>query len=277
MTGSVIVAGRRIGQVTRAFVQLAMAEAVAYPLVLVLQTLVGPASVPVIYRFVSRLVEGGSNVGGDYYTFVVLGYATTVALTGGLTAFSTQVDLAIQQGRLETYLVQPVSWYTLPFALAGWPILLRLLNAVVVLLLGVAFGARIQFSQLPLALVFLTLGIAASHAIGVLAASVLLLSKKADPVVALYTLAASILSGAMFPVEMLPRSIRVFAYVLPHTYVITAVRRVLMPDGDTVSGPPLTTAVLVLVATVVVLYVLSIYLFGRSLEFGRRYGILGGY
>lgn len=268
---------KRVSLVTKAFVGLAATEAIAYPLVIAIQVVLGPASSPIIYRFIARLVESGPRVAGDYYTFVVLGYAIAVALAGGLTAFSTQVDLAIQQGRLETYLVQPISWYSLPFALAGWPIVLRLFNGAMVILLGLAFGAHIRWAGMPMALLVLMLGIAASHAIGILAASVLMLSKKADPVVAVYTLAASILSGAMFPVEMLPRWVRVVAYALPQTYVITAIRRVLMPGGASLAGPSLSVSIAVLVVTVIVLYSVSMFLFGRSLEFGRRYGILAGY
>jgi ABC-type multidrug transport system permease subunit len=244
---------------------------------LVLNNVIGPSAVPIIYRYVSRLVDAGPDVGFDYYTFVILGFATTTALTGGLTGFSREIDSAIQQGRFETLLVQPISWYSLPFAVAAWPIVLALLNATVMMSLGLAFGASIELLKLPLALLVLALGVAASHAIGTLAASVRLLSKRADPVVTFYSLGAAIFSGALFPVNMLPGFIQPLAYALPHTYVIFAIRRILMPEGDAIAGPSVAVSLAVLVASVAVLYALCLFAFGRALDFGRRFGVLGGY
>jgi ABC-2 type transport system permease protein len=252
-------------------------ETVNYPLSLILNNVIGPASLPIIYRFVSRLVDNGPDVANDYYTFVVIGVVTTAALAGGLTAFGGEVDSAIQQGRFETYLVQPINWYTLPFALGAWPILLRVVSAFAMGIIGLALGAHIRVAALLPALLVLFLGVAASHAIGTLAASVRLLSKKADPVVSLYAMAAAVFSGAMFPVTMLPPWIRPIAYLLPHTYVIAACRRILMPDGELLGGPTLAWSLGVLAASTVFLYAACLFAFGRSLEFGRRYGILGGY
>jgi ABC-2 type transport system permease protein len=268
---------RRVRRITGAFMWLGVTESVAYPLMLALNNVIGPSAVPILYHFVARLVPGGPDVGFDYYTFVIIGFVTTTALNGGLTAFSGAIDSAIQQGRFETFLVQPVSWYTLPFALAAWPIVLALLNATVMATIALALGASIELARLPLALLVLALGVAASHAIGTLAASVRLLSKKADPVVTLYNLGALVFSGALFPVSMLPGFIRPVAYLLPHTYVISGIRRTLMPHGDAVTGPSLGLSLAVLALSTIVLYTCCLYAFGRALEFGRRYGILGGY
>jgi ABC-2 type transport system permease protein len=275
--GGVLGPARRVRRITGAFMWLGVTESVAYPLMLALNNVIGPSAVPILYHFVARLVPGGPDVGFDYYTFVIIGFVTTTALNGGLTAFSGAIDSAIQQGRFETFLVQPVSWYTLPFALAAWPIVLALLNATVMATIALALGASIELARLPLALLVLALGVAASHAIGTLAASVRLLSKKADPVVTLYNLGALVFSGALFPVSMLPGFIRPVAYLLPHTYVISGIRRTLMPHGDAVTGPSLGLSLAVLALSTIVLYTCCLYAFGRALEFGRRYGILGGY
>ncbi len=270
-------AAQRARRVTGAFMWLGATETVAYPMSVVLTFVVGPSSVPVMYYFVARLANSGPSVGSDYYTYLMLGFVGATALTGGLTAFGRSLNTAIQQGQFETYLVQPISWYTLPFALAAWPIVQSLLVALVMMLLALAFGAQIDLAGVPLALVVLGLGIAATHAIGTLAASVRVLSKKADPVVAFYTLAASIFGGQLFPITMLPVYIRPVAYLLPHTYVLNAMRKLLMPETAGLEGPSVMVSILILVGITMVLYVVCLYAFGRALEFGRRYGVLGGY
>jgi ABC-2 type transport system permease protein len=96
-------------------------------------------------------------------------------------------------------------------------------------------------------------------------------------VVSLYTLAATIFSGALFPIDLLPGFLRPISYLLPQTFVLTSIRRLLMSDGDLLSGPPIGLSLIALCVGSVALYVIGLTAFGRSLEFGRRYGILGGY
>ncbi len=270
-------AARRAQRVTGAFMWLGVTESMAYPLMVLLNYVIGPTTHPVMYLFVSRLFDDAPKFGNDYYTFVIIGLITTNGLNGGLTAFSRQLDSAIQQGSFETFLVQPISWFTLPFALAAWPIIQSLTIALVMGVLGVILGAKIEYAHLPEALVVLALGIAACHAIGTLAAAVRLLSKRADPVVAVYSLLATVFAGTLFPVSILPALLRPISYALPHTYVMSAMRRVLMPDGDLIAGPSFGWSVAILVATTIVLYAACLYAYGRSLDFGRRYGVLGGY
>jgi ABC-2 type transport system permease protein len=276
-TTAIADAGRRARRVTGAFMWLGATETVAYPLSVVIGFGIAPATIPIMYLFLSRIVEETSKVGFDYYTFVVLGYVVNTALNGGLNSFSKAVNQAIQVGQFETYLVQPISWFTLPFALAAWPIAQSLITAAIMGTLALLLGASIEFTALPMACLILALGIAAAHAIGTLAASVRILSKKADPVVAIYSLGAMVFSGQVFPIELLPTWIRPIAYALPHTYVLSAIRRVLMPRGDALEGPSVALSIAVLLATIVILYAVCLWSFHRSLEIGRRYGILGGY
>lgn len=275
--GTVLAPIRDTRRVIGAFMWLGFTEAMAYPLMIVISFIVGPSAVPVMYYFIARLVDSGAEVGFDYYTFAMLGFITANALVGGLTAFGQQLNSAIQQGRFETFLVQPVSWYSLPFALATWPMVQTTLVATVMALTALALGMNIEFTRLPAALLVTMLAMAASHAIGTLASSVRLLSKKADPVVAVYTVVASVFSGVLFPVSMLPAVIRPIAYLLPQTYALSAVRRILMPAGDQISGPSLPLSIGMLLGLTVLLYAIGLFAFGRALEFGRRYGILGGY
>ena len=83
-----VATANRAARVTAAFTWLGVTESIAYPLVLVLSYVAGPTISPVIYVFMSRLVEDTPRVGNDYYTFVVVGLITTHGLAGGLSAFT---------------------------------------------------------------------------------------------------------------------------------------------------------------------------------------------
>lgn len=267
---------RRGAQVAGAFVWMGYTEAMAYPLFLVIQ-LVSATTSPIVYYFVSRLVDSGPSVGDSYYTFAVIGLTTALAMDGGLRGFGNHLDYALQQGRFETLLIEPIRWRLIPFGLAGWPVLVSVGAGLAGLGTALALGADLRLVGVPAALVVLALGISAGHAIGVVAASVKVLSKRSDPVLSLYTLASSVLAGVVFPVALLPLPLKIVAYCLPQTYALSAMRRLLMADSSAISGPSTGQAVLMLATFIAVVYPLGLWLYGRSLEYGRKLGVLGGY
>ena len=272
----VIARARRAWQINAAFTWLGYTEELAYPLNFVLKQL-QPIFTVIVYYFLSLLVDSGSNVAGDYYSFVVIGAVVIRMLDSGLGAFSSTLEATVTQGRLESLLVEPIRWKLIPFGLASWSILTSAITAAVMVGLGLIIGLDIALSGVVPALLILTLGIGASHALGIVAAAVKLISKRGNPFVTIYGMAVVLLSGLMFPVSSLPAPVRVFSYLMPPTYAIQGVRRTLLPGGDQLTGPSTATSVLALAGFCVLLYPISLWLYGRSVDVGRRYGTLAGY
>lgn len=268
---------RRGYQIGDAFFRIDWIDTKNYPLAFVMKVL--QTLVPVVtYLFVAELVSDNDvDVAFDYYTFVVIGIVAMGALGATLNSFGNAMLRLVTQGQLEMFLVEPVRWSVLPFAMMTWPGLQAVATAVLMVLLAIPLGASFTMEALPIAALILTLGLLATLAIGILGASVKVLSKRADPVLVLYTIVASILSGAFFPVELLPRWLQAVAWVTPHTYVIQALRRVLMPQGDVLPGPTTWQAVGALCVFCVVLYPIAMWVFNRTLDYGRRIGALSGY
>jgi len=268
---------RRTRQVAAAFIRMGYLLEFSYPLAFVMTQ--AQALLPVfIYFFVARLVpHHGPSVGGDYFTFVVIGALSVRILGAGLNDLGTQVNDAIQQGQFEMLLVEPVRWRALPLGMAQWPLVVRAVTSVITLAITVFMGAHYRATGVPLALVITLLGAFASLAIGSLALSVKVLAKRSDPVLAVYGVIVQVLAGAYFPVKFLPLPLRVISYALPHTYVIAANRAVLMPHGSSLPGPSPATAVIGLVCFSVVGYAFALWLLGRTFDYARRIGVLGGY
>lgn len=268
---------RRAGQIALAFFQISIRETLNYPLALVMQAL--GTFVPVVtFKFVSEMVgESGPEVAFDYYTFVVLGIAAMGLLGVTLNSFGNFMLQFVNQGQLEMFLVEPLPWRSLPFALIPWPAAQSIVSAALMLLVSVPLGASYSLSGIPAALVIVVLGFAATLSVGILGASIKVLSKRSDPLLQLYTIAASVLSGAFFPVEILPSWLRSLSWLIPHTYVMQALRRVLMPQGDVLPGPTGGQAILALVIFSLVMYPIALWVFGRSLDYGRKVGALSGY
>ncbi len=268
---------RRSLQIGSAFFHIGVRDSLNYPLALVMQGLA--TFVPIVsFKFVSdRVSDNGADVAFDYYTFVVLGVATMSVLGVTLNSFGGAMLNFVTQGQLEMFLVEPMPWRALPFALVPWPTFQAFVTSSLMVLLSIPLGASYALSGVMPAILIVFLGFAATLSIGILGASIKVLSKRTDPILQLYTIAASVLSGAFYPVELLPSWLRAFSWVIPHTYVIQALRRVLMPYGEVLPGPTAGQAILALTVFSLVMYPIALWVFGRALEYGRKIGALSGY
>jgi ABC-2 type transport system permease protein len=258
------------------FLKMDFVQAIAYPLGFAMAQLT--ALVPVlIYFFINELLgEPPATVGSDYFTFVVVGLAGFAILGGGLRGFGQRLESALYHGQFEMLLVEPIKWRVLPFAMAQWSLVQGTILGLIVLLAGGLLGAQYTFSRIGAALVVVVLAMIASMTVGSLSASLLLLAKRSNAVLTLYTLAASVLSGVYFPPELLPDWARLFAWVIPHTYAINSLRGVLMespPEGVL----SVSASIIALVVFNLVALPIAVWLFGKSLEEGRKMGMLGAY
>ncbi len=255
-------------------------EDFSYPLTIFFQqiTLVFPVF---MYYFISQLNPAragvvAQRVGGDYLTFAVIGLASAAALQSALAGFGQRLQSANTKGQFETLLVEPVPWRFIPIAMNIWRTFLGVIGSFLMLLIGLALGADYRLAGLPAFLLVLFLGIVACTAIGCLSACIVVLSKRSQPLIALYGLAASLLGGSVFPISVMPEWLQALSYLIPHSYVINGARQALMevPPEALVT---LNQAILGLVIFDVVAIVVSFYLFGKALDYAREMGLLGDY
>ncbi|MGO9581626.1 MAG: hypothetical protein ACLP36_02350 [Acidimicrobiales bacterium] len=272
---SVSLGSRRAATVTWAFLRMAAVATFSYPVALLFGQL-GAALSIVAFLFLGRIVHSAS-VGSGYLTWAAIGLAAAQLISGPIVGLGQELDWAIQQGRLEMLLIEPISWRLIPLALSAWPILYRIVTGLVILFVAWGLGAILTLDQLPAVLGLVLLGIAAGLVIGVLAAALRVLAKRGDPIAALYTMAAYVLSGQFVPINTFPLQLRVFAWMFPNMWMMAGMRKALMPNASGVYGPDPAQAMLLLLVFSALLLPLSLWLFGRSLETGRRYGILAGY
>lgn len=223
-----------------------------------------------LYYFQSTFLD----ITPELFMTMLIGAAVIAGLQDALTGLTSRLNFAMERGTLETYLVEPVPWALIPVAMNIWRSVTGALLACVMVALGWMLGGPIHAAGIPVALLVLFLGILACNALGSFAASFILLFKRGEPVVMLYSLAASVLGGALFPIEVLPPYIRWASYLVPHSYVINAERLLLMPDTAPADGLSPLTSTLVLALFCAVTFALGLFIFDRSLRLARRLGIL---
>jgi ABC-2 type transport system permease protein len=264
-------------RVCRAFLRLGYLDAISYPLGFVTMQLSDLAPV-FIYFFVAKLVnQTGQQVGNDYFTYVVLGLVVVRIISAATLDLGNEVTRFVTEGQFEMLLVEPVRWVLLPFGIMLWLSLRRLVGAALIIVVALALGARFVLPGLPIALLGLVLALSAASAVGLVGASMRVLTKRTDPILAFYNVAALVLSGAVFPQDLLPSAMRFLAYLLPHTYAIAILRRGLMQGGAALPGMDVQTAVAGLALFNVVAFGIGLAVFSRTLQYARRLGALGGY
>lgn len=266
----------RLLQVTGAFVRMGVRATLSYPLGFGLFLATQVLSV-ISFVFLAHYLRPSSAIGPSYLAFAAVGVVGNQVVLAGISGLGTELSSAIEQGRMEMLLIEPVSWRVLPVALAVWQILYRVGAALVVLLAAWALGARFVVGGLPVAVALVVLGSAAGVVVGVLAGSVRVLAKRADPVATVYTMAASLLAGTFVPLNVFPEPLRVLAWLLPTTYLNAGLRKAMLPGSAGIYGPGVGLALLLLALAVGIGLPLAVWVFGKSLDFGRRYGVLAGY
>lgn len=209
----------------------------------------------------------------DAFVFMLIGASVTAGFQEALTALTNRLYFAQERGTLETYLVEPVPWALIPLAMNIWRSITGTLMACFMVGFGCLLGARIEWRAIPLALLVFAVGIVACNAIGTLAASFIILFKRGDPLIMLYSLAAAVLGGTLFPISVLPDGIRWVSYLVPHSYVISAERQLLMSDPPAEGLSP-GMSLLILTCFAAVAIVVGLLVFDRSLKLARRLGIL---
>lgn len=262
---------------TLAFLRMDFVDEISYPASFFMGKLAVVVPIVVTY-FVGELVTGqaAATVGGDYFTFAVIGTAVSRALAVALSGFGGALQRSQDRGQFETLLVEPVPWLMLPFTMNLWRMAMGMFDALLILILGWLLGAQYLLEGIPGFAMLLLLGIAASLSIGILAASFMVLAKRSQPIIQLYSLGASVLAGAVFSVDQLPSWIRPLSWLIPHTYAINSARDALMGNSGSFVIP-VETAVAALVAFTIAMFVLGLYLFTRSLQYARKMGMLSGY
>jgi len=229
-----------------------------------------------MFFFLSRLVgnaEPLEGFRGGYFEFVLLGLVVLGFSQACVNSFGQSIQTAQSGGTLEILLSTATR---LPTLLAGTlvvPLLLATVEAGLYLAFGFALGDlsfTLRGVLLSIPILLLTLGTFA--AVGILSATVIVLTKRGDPFSSLVLQASNLLAGAMFPVALLPGPLRALAHLVPAFYGLRATRAVLLADAGFAD---IAADVGILLAFNLVMLPAATWLLSRALRIARVTGTLG--
>lgn len=183
--------------------------------------------------FLGRAFGAGSpqlaSAGGDYFRFALVGVSLAVPLRAGMGGVSRRVRELQLFGGLETLAGAPVPPFGAILLVALYPLLNAVARGALLLAMGiVAFGARFPGADAPAALAVLALGVAGYLGFGILSASMVIWLKRGDPIAWAVDALTFMVSGILYPVEVLPRWLQGVAALVPATHALSALRRALL-------------------------------------------------
>jgi ABC-2 type transport system permease protein len=212
---------------------------------------------------------GSTNVAG----FVFVGYAMYMWLSSLLWGAGTALRQEQVRGSLEAVFVTPAS-RLVPLFGPGVATLIPMGLTFVVM--GVAlwllFGVVPPLAAVAQAAVVVVLGVPALYAIGALFAASVLRFGEVGPIVQLIRGMFVLACGITFPVAMLPLWAQVWAWLMPPTYIVDDIRRLLLQGAGLGEMVPHIVIVLSIASLTALL---AIFVF-RYLETSARHtGMLG--
>ncbi len=260
-----------------AFVHRDLRLALAYPFGLVMpfvSILITVAG----FAYLSRLVDPQAQLRSagepfDYFSYVVLNLAFMLLLNGALQAVAGAMRRDQVAGTLEAIVATPVSLGTVVIASSMWPLAFAALEAAAYLAFGTLFGFRLHAINAPAFFMVLIPSIACMMALGALAAAAVIRYNQNPPSSFLTGSAAAMLSGALFPVALLPPALRDISWILPLTHALTGLRASLSGASTAALYPEFAW----LAVATAILSPVALAVFGKAIQRARRDGTLSRY
>jgi ABC-2 type transport system permease protein len=229
------------------------------------------------FFFIGKLIDGHSrpeleSYGGEYFPFALVGVGLSQFFGKALSIFSDGIRRAQMSGVLEATLCSQTSPVTLVLYDSTFSFLMASAHLFFVFLVGgTILGADYSSANVVALVLSGVLAVWSFVGLGVMGAAAIISFKKGDPIQFIFGSGASVLSGAYFPLSVLPEPLRGIAEFLPMTHALECIRLALF-EGATVArlASPLAT----LATMAIVLLPASLWLFHWSVENGRRDGTL---
>jgi ABC-2 type transport system permease protein len=194
-----------------------------------------------------------SREGGDYFGFLVLGVAVLPLVSAAVGTLPAAIAGGIGTGTLESLLGTPIRLPALVAGLCGYSLLWGALRAILVVVAGVVLGMHVAWGQFALSATIVALVVLAYLPVGLVAASLVLRFRTAAELPKLAVYASVFLGGVYYPTGAIPTWIRHLADLVPISFGLRALRRVLLQGATlpTVVGDIGALVLFAVVATVI--------------------------
>jgi ABC-2 type transport system permease protein len=208
---------------------------------------------------VETIVPGG----GSSFDFVAPGFIAMNVMMSGLTALGAALARERESGTLAGVLMSPISRTSIILGkMISFTVRNLFQGGITIAMAIIVFGITIRGNPLLIAAI-LVIGTLSFLGLGIVATAIAKEQESAQLVLGLLQFPMMFLSGVLFPVEQMPGFLQAVSKVLPLTYAVDALRKVMILGAgiDAVIVP-----LLILIALGVVTITLGVPLFTRAVK-----------
>lgn len=246
------------------------------PFLFTVYTIAKPLAAALILVVMFQVITGGQ--GTEFLQFMIVGSALWNVVFGVLGGMVQSILEDRERYRMLKYVVvTPTSLFPFLIGRSVARVLISLVAVVLTLVVGIVFlGVQLD-PNLPYLVVASVLGLFAVMSLGIaMAGWCLQLRQEAWHYPEAIAGALYLISGAIFPVDILPSVLQPFAYAVPTTWWLEASRRGLLGHGSPGAIGDVSDGMVMLyllVSTAIALPI-ALALFGWFMRRARRAGLL---
>ncbi len=246
------------------------------PFLFAVYTIAKPLAAALILVVMFQVITGGQ--GTEFLQFMIVGSALWNVVFGVMSGMVQSILEDRERYRMIKYVVvTPTSLFPFLIGRSFARVLISLVAVVLTLLVGIVFlGVELRPVPAYLALASI-LGLLAVMALGIgMAGWCLQLRQEAWHYPEAIAGALYLMSGAIFPIDILPSVLHPIAYALPTTWWLEASRRGLLGHGSpgAIGELPDATVMLALAGTAAIAVPLALAAFAWFMRRARRAGLL---
>jgi ABC-2 type transport system permease protein len=212
--------------------------------------------------------------GGHYFGFLLMGMVAYLFVTESLGALPNSISGTVSSGTLDTLLGTPTSPVALFAGLTSYGFTWAFVRALIMVLVGVVLGVRVEWSNALLALVAVLLVILAYGGLGLISAAMIVAFRTDGPLRAGILAVTALLGGVYYPTNVIPSWLKTISVFVPLTYGLRALRLALL-DGRPLSAMAGDFAALI--GFIVLFGAIGVFALRAAFRYARRAGTLTQY
>ncbi|HET6656458.1 MAG TPA: ABC transporter permease [Gaiellaceae bacterium] len=246
----------------------------SYRLVFALDLFYGVVNLLVFYFISKTFDETTADLNGapSYFAFASIGIAITIVLQAASGGLAHRIREEQLTGTLEALTAQPITVSELAFGLASFQFGFGMLRAAFYLLLsGLFFGVGYENADWVGFVTVLLASGAALASIGVILGALVLVLKRGEILTGAVTFAMGLVSGAFFPVAVLPSWLQAIGSIMPTRFAYDGLRSAIFEGGGWGGDA------LALIVFAVIGLPIGVLCFNRGLLQSRRAGTISQY
>lgn len=214
----------------------------------------------------------------NYFTFVLIGLAVNQYMQTTLNVYLRTMHNIYWSNWLELILTSPMRLKTFFSGVMTWTYLYATMNVAFYFIIGIfVFGAEFTFPATAWVVIpILVLLIISLSGIGLISASMfMLVNAKGDiePIGWGVATISGLVAGVYFPPKYLPAPVQLISKILPQTYAIDAIRRILL-NSEGISSHSIQLTIAYLIIFSIILLPLGIFMFNMGIRKAEKDGTL---